>query len=431
MLQIGSRKVILIHDYKTTCEALIKNHEVFMNRSESFLGKAFNNKGIILLKGNAWKEQREFIHSTLKSLGMGKNIMAERVQEEIIRCLQVIEERRGDAIDLFVLINTIVVNIICGVMFGKLFSHTDKKFLEIHSTLGEFFLEVGKSAPLNFLPFLKHLPGYRFQYQKILSLAGKLCSIIKEMIDQNVRKVNINDEMFQDLIQAYMTEIEKRKAIGTTGTSFDEENMLMNSLGFLLAGTETTRTTIMFGLLYLVYFDDVQEKLFEEIKTTIGTDQLPQMTDKSRLKYLNAFILETIRYSKFGPFSPDRIADEDVMLQGYKVTKGATIVQVYESMSSDKDVWGDPETFRPERFLDEVKKQFIPFSVGKRNCIGENLAMMELFLFFSMILQTFQLLPEYDGRKPSLATTLGVTRKPQPFKVRAILRSSPLKSNDL
>jgi 26-hydroxylase len=94
----------------------------------------------------------------------------------------------------------------------------------------------------------------------------------------------------------------------------------------------------------------------------------------------------------------------------------------------DPTLWDQPEEFRPSRFLNEGKVQkpeyFIPFGVGRRMCLGDVLARMELFLFFSSIMHTFNLqLPEGEPL-PSLKGNVGVTISPQAYNV--ILTPRPL-----
>ena len=92
------------------------------------------------------------------------------------------------------------------------------------------------------------------------------------------------------------------------------------------------------------------------------------------------------------------------------------------------DHWGDGETFRPERFLDGEGKvrrdeHFIPFSIGKRQCLGETLAKTELYLFFTGLVQQYRFLPENEGVYPTEESTFGITLLPKPFRVRLLDRT--------
>ena len=94
----------------------------------------------------------------------------------------------------------------------------------------------------------------------------------------------------------------------------------------------------------------------------------------------------------------------------------------------DPDYWGDPEVFRPSRFLkyDEIsgrfklekRERFIPYGFGKRVCMGENLAKAELWIFLTSILQQFSIkLPKNHPIPNPQDDIAGLTRSPQPFYV--------------
>ena len=91
------------------------------------------------------------------------------------------------------------------------------------------------------------------------------------------------------------------------------------------------------------------------------------------------------------------------------------------------DHWDNGTEFIPDRFLDadgNVKKDdhFVPFLMGKRQCLGETLAKTELFLFFTGLMQQYKFLPEVEGVYPTEECDFGVTVLPKPFKVRMVNR---------
>lgn len=109
-------------------------------------------------------------------------------------------------------------------------------------------------------------------------------------------------------------------------------------------------------------------------------------------------------------------------MNGFKIPAGTQVVPLLHAVHMDPELWAEPEEFRPTRFLSAEGKvtrpeYFMPFGVGRRMCLGDVLARMELFLFFSSLLHTFNIqLPEGDSL-PSLRGNAGVTVTPDPFKV--------------
>ena len=117
---------------------------------------------------------------------------------------------------------------------------------------------------------------------------------------------------------------------------------------------------------------------------------------------------------------------KDICVDG-QVIPANTLVTTIMAEVLKGDHWGDGEVFRPERFLDTegrvVKDEhWVPFSLGRRQCLGETLARTELFLFFTALLQHFTLLPAVPGQLPTEEAVMGVTSLPKPFKVRLTKR---------
>ncbi|KAI4887979.1 hypothetical protein NFI96_001883 [Prochilodus magdalenae] len=173
----------------------------------------------------------------------------------------------------------------------------------------------------------------------------------------------------------------------------------------------------------------------EEIDRVIGDRQLV-MKDRKVLPYTDAVIHETQRLAYIAPISLPHATTCDVHFQGFviKVTsssslQGTCVFPLLASVLNDENEWESPNTFNPAHFLDEqgqfVKRDaFMPFSAGRRVCLGESLARMELFLFFTSLLQQFCFtpLPGMSVDQLDLTPAVGVTLNPLPHKLCAVRR---------
>lgn len=118
-------------------------------------------------------------------------------------------------------------------------------------------------------------------------------------------------------------------------------------------------------------------------------------------------------------------------LNGYTLPVGTQVIPLLYAVHMDPELWDEPEAFRPSRFISNEGKVckpefFMPFGVGRRMCLGEVLARMELFLFFSSMMHMFNLsLPE-GASLPNLQGIVGVTISPEPFKVCLLQRDIDL-----
>lgn len=105
----------------------------------------------------------------------------------------------------------------------------------------------------------------------------------------------------------------------------------------------------------------------------------------------------------------------------YDIPKGTTLASNTWSIHFDERYWRDPEAFLPERWLDENGKYvfqqngFVPFSMGRRNCIGESFVKVELIVLTAMLLQRYTLEPT-PGYQVSVRAVDGFTVKPIPQK---------------
>uniref|UniRef100_A0A5F8GFG9 Cytochrome P450 family 2 subfamily U member 1 n=1 Tax=Monodelphis domestica TaxID=13616 RepID=A0A5F8GFG9_MONDO len=169
-------------------------------------------------------------------------------------------------------------------------------------------------------------------------------------------------------------------------------------------------------------FTKEKEKVQKEIEKVIGPDRAPSLTDKVHMPYTEATIMEVQRMSAVVPFGIPRMTSEKTTLQGYTIPKGTMIIANLWAIHRDPAIWENPKNFSPERFLDEegqlIKREhFIPFGIGKRVCMGEQLAKMELFLMFVSLMQNFIFTFPKDAKKPIMPGKFGLTLSPHPFNV--------------
>jgi len=112
----------------------------------------------------------------------------------------------------------------------------------------------------------------------------------------------------------------------------------------------------------------------------------------------------------------------DVMLDGYLIPKNAQVIPNLYAVHMDPELWDEPERFNPSRFINkagavEKPDYFMPFGVGRRMCLGDVLARHQLFLFFSSLLHTYDLVPETGSILPDLIGFSGVSTIPDKYKV--------------
>lgn len=177
--------------------------------------------------------------------------------------------------------------------------------------------------------------------------------------------------------------------------SFRNHQLLGVMYDMFIAGRETTSNTITWACAYVAANPRIQEKLHEELSKVIGSDRIITIEDKNNLPYINAIIQETLRIANLLLQNILHKTTKEVSINGFKIPKGTEIVDQISCVLYDENIFPEPKQFKPERFIDSEGKfiqhpAVIPFSVGKRSCLGEGLARMELFLVLANLFNQFK-----------------------------------------
>ncbi|XP_058493849.1 cytochrome P450 2J6-like [Solea solea] len=422
-VRLGRDKMVFLTGYKMVKEALVTQAENFVDRPFSPMADRFysGTGGLFMSNGEQWKKQRRFALSTLRTFGLGKSVMEQSICEETRYLLEVIEKEKGGPFSTAVIFNNAVSNIICQMVMSKRFDYSNHNFQTMLKYLSEVLMLEGSVWAMLYESFpgvMKHLPG---PHNKIFSNFNILKDFISEEVQRHKKDLDHNNP--RDYMDAFLIEIENHNK---SDLGFTETNLTLCSLDLFLAGTETTSTTLQWALVYLINHPDVQEKAQAEIDRVIGQTRQPSMADRPSLPYTDAVIHEIQRMGNIVPQNALRMAAKDTTLGGYFIPKGTSILPMLTSVLFDKNEWETPDTFNPGHFLDAEgkfvrKEAHLPFSTGKRVCLGEGLARMELFLFLVALLQRFSFSAP-DGVELNAEGVTGATRVPHPFKVHAKVR---------
>ncbi|XP_040386623.1 cytochrome P450 2C16-like [Cygnus olor] len=425
---LGRTPAVVLCGYGVVKDALLGHAEEFGGRPEiPLMAHLSNDYGIITKNEKKWRELRRFTLSTLRDFGMGKSSMSQRVQQEAQHLVELLASLEGEAFEPMMVFRHAVANVICSVVFGSHFSYSDTAFLKLLDMIGNFvsFFVSPIAIVYNIFPsVLLRLPG---PHRKVLAKCENLKGYIREQVEQH--RQTLDPSSPRDYIDCFLMKAEKERS--SVEKMYSDEDLVMSVFDLFGAGTVTTSNTLVFFILALAKFPHIQAKVQEEIDAVVGPGRAPCMEDKLRMPYTNAAIHELQRIQRAGIENFPRMTTRDVKFGGHTIPKDTAIIPLFSSVHMDPTQWENPKEVDPGHFLDEKGnfrkcEAFMAFSAGKRMCPGEALARMELFLFFTTLLQSFTFQLTMESKETDLFTLWRkIERKAIPGTFFAVRRTCP------
>ncbi|KAM3597560.1 uncharacterized protein V6R79_006150 [Siganus canaliculatus] len=422
----GTRKVVVLTGYKTVKEALIGNADVFGDRTiyPSFYD-INKGHGILFANGESWKEMRRFALSTLRDFGMGKRTAEEKIIEECHYLAQTFEGLKGKPYDPKCLFNYATSNIICSIVYGSRFEYDDAVFNNMVGRANEIIRLTG-SASIQLYNIFPQLATLIRNRTLLLQNYEMNVSDIKALI-KNLKNT-LNPHICRSFIDCFLMRKKKEEDSGVQDTYYNDNNLIYSVTNLFGAGTDTTAATLRWGVLFMAKYPQIQDKVQEELSRVVGSRQI-RIEDRKNLPFTDAVIHETQRMGNIAPMAVPHKTSRDITFQGYFIEKGTMVIPLLTSVLYDENEWETPRTFNPSHFLDKEGKfikrdAFMPFSAGRRVCLGESLAKMEVFLFFTSLLQKFRFTPPPGVTEKDLDLTpaVGFTLAPLPHELCAVSR---------
>jgi cytochrome P450 len=178
------------------------------------------------------------------------------------------------------------------------------------------------------------------------------------------------------------------------GRGMNDRQLRDQVLTLLLAGHDTTALALTWAWVLLSRHPEVEARLHDELDQVLASGP-PSPADLPQLKYTDAIVTETLRLYPTA-WAIAREAIRDTQIGGSPVAKGTTILIVPWVMHRDARFFEEPDTFRPERWLDGLADRlprlaYLPFGGGQRVCIGSSFAQIEATLILSTLAREFGL----------------------------------------
>ncbi|XP_053193453.1 cytochrome P450 3A27-like [Scomber japonicus] len=296
---------------------------------------------------------------------------------------------------------------------GPLISHAGKLF-----RISPLLFIFQACFPI-FLPLLELL-GASFFPKSSTDFCRAFLKKVREDRDRNSHQVP--RDMLQHMINPQTANKEKQN----NGLTDHEINSQLTI--FLLAGYETSATTLNFLAYNLALKPEIMTRLQKEIDSTFPDKGPVQYEALMQMEYLDSVVNECLRLYPPAP-RLERTTKETVQIKGITIPKDMDVTVPVYALHRDPELWTDPEEFKPERFSKENKQNinpytYLPFGVGPRNCLGMRLALVLVKLALVEVLQRYSFSVCKETEIPLQMDPQGLLGPLRPIKLKVVTRSN-------
>jgi cytochrome P450 len=408
-LNIYGRRTIVACDQNVYKEVLVTKQYSFTNAPnfKKVFGYFFPTS-ILVAEDELWERTRKILQSSInkQSLEHFPVIMCGTIE----RLFSIHDINQISTLDLCSNVSFVSFNTL---MYGSdPFETKSAELLKACISL-QYIVAKRSMNPFHFLWKLPTPQNLRADKDKKIIKNFALSFI--EKCKEQIKTKEITEKKHLSLIDLLVIASEK----GDEGSlTLDELIDQVSSLFFV--AFDTTTSTLMIILNYLARYPEKQSKLRDEIlkKFPNGMSDIKKATidDIESVIYNNYFIDEVNRLHGLSPFL-GRTSIEDVNIQGYEIKKGTYFICDSNTVGKDPENWGgqkDLDKFRPERW-NEFKPKIIdtglPFGFGRRICSGKKIALIEMKIFFIIILSQYNITLRNPNEKMEFDAAIGVTLK--------------------
>ncbi|XP_052704584.1 steroid 17-alpha-hydroxylase/17,20 lyase-like [Crassostrea angulata] len=406
-VSFGPQTWVVLNDINTVVEAMVKRKADFAGRPHFTSGDVFTEGGKDIAFSNysaSWKFHRKIAGKALRHYLQG-DLLENMIQENMNKFLnKMAEEKEPFMFKEYV--DLMVFHQLYTICFGEKRPTDDpevKKLLKIDNDLID---KLGTGVFEDIIPYFKDIYPTK-KWQMFLSMVDEMLTVLRRKFREHVE--TFQPGVNRDFIDSMLIAKQEAKDEGDEAALevMDDTHLVQTISDIFFAGVDTTRFTMDWFVYFMTRFPEFQAKCQEEIDGVVGSEQ-PSMKDRSKLDYTEACLFESMRLSNVVGIGLPHMTICDSQVGGYDVPKGTTVIINHWALHHDPKYWKDPEEFDPLRYLDENGKMkpakpesWLPFSAGRRVCLGESLAKPEILLMCANLLQRFEIsLPE--GVKPNL-----------------------------
>jgi cytochrome P450 len=392
MMRTRLKDVAVVRGPEAVRHVLLANQDNYRKSNQYELLEPVLGKGLVTSAGELWQRQRRLVQPVFAKRHLG--VFADQMAQAAGSALDAWERQwpDGQPLELAEEILHIGLDTVGRALVGHDFSDRASEF---GAALGNALHQVGaisRAASVNSTQYLPRMSIMRSamltqhrRYRSGMASAEVLQRIAAEIYDDRIAHGHGGSD---DLLQLLMEATDEE-----TGERMDRRQVLDELLTFTAAGHETTAHGLSWMYLLLSQNPAARERMEAEVDEVLD-GRVPTNDDVERLPWTRACFEEAMRL--YPPvWHVQRVPVADDVVGGYRLPAGTLVFVSIWSTHRHPAIWDNPAGFDPRRFLGDAPKQrprfaYLPFSGGRRICVGQGFAMMNATILAAMIAQRFR-----------------------------------------
>jgi cytochrome P450 len=392
MMRTRLQDVAVVRGPEAVRHVLLGNQDNYRKSNQYELLEPVLGKGLVTSEGELWQRQRKLVQPVFAKRHLG--VFADHMAQAAGSALDAWERQwpDGHPLELSEEILHIGLDTVGRALVGHDFSDRASEF---GAALGNALHQVGaisRAPSVNATQYMPHMSIMRSamltqnrRYRSGMASADVLQQIAADIYDDRIANGHGDSD---DLLRLLMEATDEE-----TGETMDRRQVIDELLTFTAAGHETTAHGLSWMYYLLSQAPAAREQMEAEVDAVLG-GRVPTNDDVESLPWTRACFEEAMRL--YPPvWHVQRVPIEDDVVAGYRLPAGTLVFVSIWSTHRDPGVWDNPAGFDPRRFLGDAPKQrsrfaYLPFSGGRRICVGQGFAMMNATILAAMIAQRFR-----------------------------------------
>ncbi|CAH4035727.1 probable cytochrome P450 304a1 [Pieris brassicae] len=413
-LYLGSCPQVLVNDPELVKEVLLR--EEFDGRMDTILGRVrggWKKLGLFFTDGFFWHTQRRFSLRYMRDSGFGRRCehLEEAMTQDFKELMDIVkngpkndDEKKIINGDLIYLPHFFDVPFLNGMIYVFTKSSLPREKYPMLWEVGRNSLGFQRCSndlggALCITPWLKNILPKFSGYHDCLERTATIKQFFREIIQDAID--TYDDKYERHFIDSYIKRM-RQELKENNRTTYSVEQLEMICTDYTFPSGSGAEMVMTFLIERMLIQGEIQDKIHEEIDRVVGFDRLPTLDDRCNLPYTEACLREIMRSDTLVPLGIGHRTLTDTKIDGYTIPENTSVSVNLMSLHLDKKTWGDPENFRPERFIKDGKldvglDKSLPFGAGRRLCAGETFARQGMFLLLAMFMHSYHV-STVDGK---------------------------------